>query len=306
MASAGTPADQVGADGQVLSGTSRLVAWANFVKVAHTVFALPFAVVGMLLAARNHPFDWGKAAIAVLAFAAARFAAMGFNRIADREYDRRNPRTAARELPAGRMSLAEAWGLVVVAMLGFVALAAMLNPLCLALSPVALAWILSYSLTKRFTALCHLWLGVGTAMAPAGGYLAITGAWSTPWYLLVVFALGVAAWVAGFDVIYSLQDESFDREHGLLSAAVLLGAPGAVVLARALHFIAVIALTVFAIAADFGPWFYAGIGVAAALLIWEHRLVRPYDYARLDQAFFTMNGIIAAVVMLGAVVDAVA
>lgn len=304
MAHAGTPGRSIGVDGQVLKGTSRLVAYANFVKVAHTVFALPFAVVGMQLGARVERFSWTRALIAVLAFAAARFAAMGFNRIADREFDRSNPRTAARELPAGRMSLFEAWLLVVVAALLFFAFAAMLNPLCLVLAPVALFWVLAYSLTKRFTALCHLWLGLGTAIAPVGGYLAITGAWSTPWWLLVVLAFGVALWVAGFDILYSLQDERFDREHGLASAAVALGARRAIAVARLSHVFAVTALAVLGSMAGYGAAFNVALAVASLLLVWEHSLVRPDDLSRLDAAFFTMNGVVAAVVMTGALVDA--
>lgn len=292
-----------GVDGQVLQGTSRLAAYANFVKVAHTVFALPFAVVGMAAAARTHPVPWGDAALAVVAFTAARFAAMGFNRIADRRFDALNPRTAGRELPAGRMRPAEAWALVGGMSLLFLAAAAGINPLCLALAPLALAWILAYSYTKRFTALCHGWLGVSLAIAPVGGYLAVTGAWSTPWWILLLLAGGVAAWVAGFDLLYSLQDEDFDREHRLLSGTVALGARQAISVARTLHVIAIVLLASFGAASGFGLFYWLAVAVAAAVLAWEHRLVLPGDYARLDAAFFTMNGIISGVVMLGAVAD---
>jgi 4-hydroxybenzoate polyprenyltransferase len=291
-------------DGQVLRGTGRLVAWANFVKVAHTVFALPFAMVGVAAASLTHPVHAGDVALAVVAFAAARFAAMGFNRIADRHWDALNPRTADRELPAGRLSLREAWALVVAMSALFFASVAFINPLCLALSPFALSWILAYSYTKRFTALCHLWLGVAIGIAPVGGYLAVTGAWSTPSWALPVLALGVASWVAGFDTIYSLQDEPFDRAHGLYSLTVRLGAPGAVIVARSLHLVAIVSLIAFGATVGFGSWYLAGVAAAAGLLAWEHRLVRPGDYARLDTAFFTMNGVISGVVMLGAVVDA--
>lgn len=294
-----------GVDGQVLAGGGRLVAYSNFVKVAHTVFSLPFAFVGVAAAARLRPVGVTTVLLVIAAFGAARFAAMGFNRIADRRLDAANPRTAARELPAGRMSLAEAWVLVVVMAALFVVAAALLNRLCFALSPVALAWITVYSYSKRFTALSHLWLGLGMAISPVGGYLAVTGAWSTPWWLILLLALIVTCWGGGFDVLYSLQDEQFDREQGLRSATVALGARRAIAAARVLHLLAAAAIMGFGIAAGFGAWYFAGAAVALGLLIWEHRLVRPYDYSRLDAAFFAMNGIISAVVMAGAVMDVV-
>ncbi len=305
MGVAGHPAavTSAGVDGQVLKGAGRLVAWSNFVKVPHTVFALPFAVVGIVTAARSYPLGWGKVGLAILAFGAARFAAMGFNRIADQRYDALNPRTAGRELPSGRMSRVEAWWLV--ALMGglFVGSAGLLNPLCLALSPLALAWVIGYSYTKRFTWLSHLWLGWGLGIAPVGGYLAVAGEWSQPWWLLVAIAGAVACWVGGFDVLYALQDEAFDREHGLRSIPVLLGAPRAIGVVRGLHAVAIALLLVFWIGSAYGWVFGAGIAAAAILLAWEHRLVRVGDYSRLGAAFFTMNGIISGVVMAGAILD---
>ena len=292
-------------DGQVLAGEGRLVAYSNFVKVAHTVFSLPFAFVGVAAASFVHPLTVRTVLLVIAAFGTARFTAMGFNRIADRRLDALNPRTAGRELPARRMTLAEAWVLVVVMALLFVVSAGLLNPLCLALSPVALAWITVYSYAKRFTSLSHLWLGVGMAISPVGGYLAVTGAWSTPWWVILLLALVVTCWGGGFDVIYSLQDEGFDREHGLRSMTVALGAPRAILVARALHVLAAVALIAFGLAAGFGAWYFGGTSVALGLLVWEHRLVHPGDYSRLDAAFFSMNGIISAVVMAGAVLDAV-
>jgi 4-hydroxybenzoate polyprenyltransferase len=293
-----------GVDGQVLKGGGRLVAYANFVKVAHTVFALPFAVVGMTLALKVAPLEWRRVFLAVAAFAAARFAAMGFNRIVDLRYDALNPRTAMRELPGGRMGLMEAWALVVGMSALFLLCSGLLNPLCLTLAPAALIWFTTYSFSKRFTPLCHLWLGVALAMAPVGGYLALTGAWSTPWWMLPVLGLAVASWAAGFDILYSLQDEDFDRTHGLKSVTVSLGARGAIRTARILHVMAVVSLVVLARVAPFGWPFGLGVVVAAALLVFEHRLVRVGDYSSLDSAFFTMNGVMAGVVMLGAVADA--
>ena len=294
---------RVGVDGQVLSGGGRLVAYANFVKVAHTVFSLPFAFVGVAAASRVHPVTLRATLLVVAAFGTARFAAMGFNRIADRDLDRLNPRTSGRELPARRMSLAEAWVLVAAMSAAFVLAAALLNPLCLALAPVALAWVTVYSYAKRFTALSHLWLGVGMAIAPVGGYLAVTGAWSTPWWAVLLLALVVTCWGGGFDVLYSLQDEAFDREHGLRSITVAVGPVRAIGVARLLHAIAAVALVAFGLATGFGSPYFVGVALAIGLLVWEHRLVRPNDYSRLDAAFFSMNGIISAAVMAGAVLD---
>ncbi len=288
----------------MLHGGGRLAAYANFVKVAHTVFALPFTVVGIVTAGRTYPIRALDVALAVSAFGAARFAGMGFNRIADLRWDALNPRTAGRELPSGRMSGREAWVLVLLAGALFVLCAGLLNPLCLALSPLALAWVMGYSFTKRFTAFSHLWLGWGLAIAPVGGYLAIAGEWSLPWWLLVLIAGAVACWVGGFDIIYALQDEAFDREHGLRSVPVLLGASRAILAARALHAAALGLLAAFWVNSGFGWVFGASIAVAGILLAWEHRLVRAGDYSRLDTAFFTMNGVISAVVMVGAILDA--
>jgi 4-hydroxybenzoate polyprenyltransferase len=280
------------------------VSYANFVKLPHTVFTLPFAVVGIVLASRRYPISISTVFLAVVALAAARFAAMGFNRIADRRLDALNPRTSARELPRRRLSVGEAGLLVTLMAAAFVGAAALLNRLCLVLAPFALICILAYSYSKRFTALSHLWLGSAMAIAPVGGYLAVTGEWSAPWWVLVLLATSVACWGGGFDVLYSLQDEEFDREYGLKSATVLFGAPGAIRASRALHAGAGGALVAFGLGAGLGPLFFAAVGGAALLLVWEHRLVRPYRYERLDAAFFAMNGIIAGLVMVGMLLDA--
>ena len=302
---AGAAGTAGGVDGQVLAGGGRLAAYANFVKVAHTVVSLPFAFVGVAAAAFVRPVTPRPVLLVVAAFGTARFAAMGFNRIADRDLDARNPRTARRELPQRRLSLAEAWVLVVMMSGLFVWAAALLNPLCFALSPVALAWITVYSYSKRITSLSHLWLGLSMAISPVGGYLAITGSWSRPWWLILLLALVVACWGGGFDVLYSLQDEQFDREHGLRSLTVALGPVRAIAVARWLHGLAAAALVAFGLEVGFGAWYFVGVAMAVGLLVWEHRLVHPSDYSRLDAAFFSMNGIISAAVMAGAVLDAV-
>ena len=170
-------------EGQTFAGASRLATYASFVKLPHTVFALPFALVGVVIASYRHVVTWPMLGWVVLAFTAARFAAMGFNRIVDREYDARNPRTRMRELPRGAMSVREAWTSVAIASVVFVAAAGMLNRLCLLLSPIALAWVFFYSFTKRFTRFAHLALGLGMSIAPVGGYLAVTGRWSEPCWI---------------------------------------------------------------------------------------------------------------------------
>jgi 4-hydroxybenzoate polyprenyltransferase len=292
-------------EGQTLGGESLLVRYVNFVKLPHTVFALPFALLGVVAASWRAPVTWRIVGLVVLGFTAARFAAMGFNRLADRDLDARNPRTRGRELPSGRLTVGQAWMSVVVAAAVFLLAARALNPLCFALSPVALLWITAYSFTKRFTHWSHLWLGASLAIAPAGGYLAVTGAWSTPWWLLPVIGAAVACWAAGFDIFYALQDEQFDRAFGLRSAIVRFGAAGGILAARILHGLAILGLVAFGAGAGLGWPYYAGVAVGAASIAYEHQLVRPADLSRLDAAFFTANGIVSIVVFLGALADRV-
>jgi len=293
-------------EGQTFGGESLLARYVNFVKLPHTLFALPFALLGVLAASFTWPVRWTLVALVVVAFSSARWVAMGFNRIADREFDARNPRTAGRELPRGAISVREAWISVVVASLIFLLAAWLINPLCFVLSPLALAWIMTYSLAKRFTWWPHLWLGVSLAIAPVGGYLAVTGRWSDPWWMLVAVAVGVMTWVAGFDIFYALPDAQFDRSAGLRSAVVRLGEARAIRLAKLLHGLTIPALAIFGMAAGFGFWFFGGLLAAAAILIYEHQLVRPGDLSRLDAAFFTMNGVMSVTVFLFALVDRVA
>jgi 4-hydroxybenzoate polyprenyltransferase len=292
-------------EGQTFTGDSLLVRYTNFVKLPHTLFALPFALLGVIVASYRHSVTWRITGLVILAFTAARFVAMGFNRIADRELDARNPRTRNRELPTGRLKLGQAWLAVIVAAAIFWWAAWLLNPLCFALAPLALVWIAGYSYTKRFTDWSHLWLGGALAIAPAGGYLAVAGAWSEPWWLLVVVAAAVTCWVAGFDVFYALQDEAFDRAERLKSLVVRLGQGRAILAAKVLHGVAIAALVAFGYRAELGWPYYAGVAVGAGLIAWEHRLVKPGDLSRLDAAFFTANGIVSIVVFLGALVDRV-
>jgi 4-hydroxybenzoate polyprenyltransferase len=210
-------------EGQTFAGESLVARYASFVKLPHTLFALPFALLGLLAASMRAPVTPRTVLLVVLAFSSARWVAMGFNRIADRAYDARNPRTRSRELPRGALTLRQAWASVLVAAAVFLLAAARLNPLCFALSPAALVWIVTYSFAKRFTWWPHLWLGMSLAIAPVGGWLAVTGSWSEPWWLLLAISLAVMTWVAGFDIFYALPDEAFDRGEGLRSAVVRLG-----------------------------------------------------------------------------------
>src|SRR5437660_6597713 len=292
-------------EGQTFAGESLVVRYVNFVKLPHTLFALPFALLGLLVASRQHPVACRTLALVVLAFTCARFVALGFNRIADRDLDAKNPRTRARELPSGRLTLGQAWAAVVVAAALFLWAAWALNPLCVALAPVALVFISGYSYAKRFTHWSHLWLGLADGIATPAGYLAVTGRWSEPWWLLPVGALVVAFWVGGFDVFYALQDEDFDRTERLKSLVVRLGQGPAIVTAKLLHGLALVALVVFGLGAGLGVAYYAGVAIGAALMVYEHLLVKPGDLSRLNAAFFTANGIVSVVVFLGALVDRV-
>jgi len=278
---------------QTLAGRSALVHYANLVKLPHTVFALPFALVGVVLASYVIRVTLWDVVWVIIAFTSARFAAMAFNRIADRDVDAINPRTSTREIPLGIITPQRAGVAVVATSLLFIFAASRLNALCLALSPLALGWILWYSSTKRFTRWAHLVLGLGLGIAPVGGYLALTGEWSTPWWMLIALAAAVMSWVAGFDILYALQDVSFDREHSLYSIPAALGEARAIGLARWLHALTVVALATVGTATPAGWLYVAGVVTVAALLLYEHTLVKPGNLARLNAAFFTTNGVIS-------------
>lgn len=282
-------------EGQVFHGGSLAARYASFVKLPHTLFALPFAGVGAVLASygtrRITPADIGWI---VLAFAAARFAAMGFNRIVDRRYDALNPRTSRRELPAGTLTLTQAVVSVVAASVLFIAASWLLNPLCGWLSPLALAWVFLYSYAKRFTSLAHYMLGLGLGIAPAGAYLAITGAWPDPWYALPLLSAAVMFWVGGFDIIYALQDLDFDRTHGLHSVPARVGARRGLLLARLSHGAAFLLFAALPLVFPLGRLYWAALLVMLALFAYEHRVigdgdVQRLDLPRIDRAFFHAN-----------------
>jgi 4-hydroxybenzoate polyprenyltransferase len=264
----------------------RIGLYGRMIRFSHSVFALPFALSSAVIAA-GRDLSWRQAAWILVAMVGARSAAMGFNRLADEGLDARNPRTAGRELPRGAISRAEVWVFVAASAATLVVAAAMLNPLCLALSPVALVIIFGYSYTKRFTALSHLFLGLALALAPAGAWLAIRGRLEAP---PVVLGLAVLFWVAGFDTIYACQDEAFDRAEGLHSLPARLGTRRALAVARLFHAAAVALLAALYTIAPLHPLYLAGVAVVAVLLIYEHSLVRADDLSRIDAAFFTVNG----------------
>jgi 4-hydroxybenzoate polyprenyltransferase len=265
---------------------TRLRTYASFVRVSHSVFALPFALVGALLAARYAGFDWSRLPWIVLCMVTARSAAMGFNRLVDAGFDARNPRTAGRELPAGRMSRTEARIFVVAASAAFVVSAAQLGTLPLALSPVALAIVFWYSLAKRVTPYTQAYLGLAMAVAPAGGWIAAGGPVSIePWLL----GLAIGTWVAGFDVLYACQDLDCDRREGLQSIPVRFGVPRSLAISRALHATTVVGLAILGVVADLGAIYAAGVAVVAVLLAWQQSLVRADDLSQVKRAF-DLNG----------------
>jgi 4-hydroxybenzoate polyprenyltransferase len=264
----------------------RLRTYASFVRFSHSVFALPFALVGALLAARVEPLTLGRVGWIVACMVTARSAAMGFNRLADARFDARNPRTAMRELPRGRMSRGEAVAFVVVSSALFVASAAQLGTLTFVLSPLALAIVFWYSLAKRVTSYTQLFLGLAMAVAPVGGWLAAggRGGWE-PWLL----GLAIGTWVAGFDVLYACQDLDVDRREGLRSIPVRFGVRRAIAISRGLHVVTLAALASLGLVVPLGPIYFAGVAAVGALLAWEQSLVSADDLSQVKRAF-DVNG----------------
>jgi 4-hydroxybenzoate polyprenyltransferase len=270
---------------------SKLTTYLSFVRFSHSVFALPFALTGALLAWREQPFSWVQVGWIVVCMVAARSAAMGFNRLVDARFDALNPRTAMRELPRGAMRQREATLFVLVSSMVFIAGASRLNTLCLVLSPVALAIVFWYSLAKRFTTYTQLFLGLAMAVAPVGGWIAAGGrGGAEPWLL----GLAIGLWVGGFDILYACQDVEFDRGHGLRSIPVRFGVARAIVLSRAMHIATVLAMAALWAVADLPTLYLGGVAVVAALLIYEQSLVSADDLSQVKKAF-DLNGYVGIV-----------
>ena len=276
--------------------------WASFVRFSHTVFALPFALAAMLVAARENR-GWPGARVFGLILAAmvcARTCAMAFNRIADRKFDALNPRTQNRHLPAGRISLAGAMLLCALSAAGLVAASWLLNPLCFYLSPVALVIVCFYSLTKRFTDYTHVWLGVALAIAPIGAWLAVKGAHVTPLEILqmTVLAAIVVLWLTGFDIIYALQDYDFDRAHGLRSLVVAWGPKNALAAAFLAHMLMCGLLFGFGLLCRFRIAYFVGWFLIAACLVMEHWIARRRGLNWINLAFFRLNALVSVIFLI--------
>lgn len=292
--------------------------YLSLVKFSHTIFALPFALIGFFLGVYSLPMSvvpgWHTKifpphsinqllvlfALVLVCMVTARSAAMAFNRYLDRHFDAKNPRTAIREIPAGIISKESALRFVIVNCIVFITATFFINKLCFFLSPVALFVILFYSYTKRFTALCHLVLGVGLSLAPIGAYLAVTGEFA---WLPVLFSFTVLFWVSGFDIIYALQDEEFDKSQQLHSIPAALGKTKALKVSQLLHGLSAIAVVAAGIQGNFGGWYWAGIAVFIGMLIYQHSIVKPTDLSKVNIAFMTANGIASVVFAVFVLLD---
>ncbi len=297
--------------------------YLSLVKFSHTIFAMPFAMIGFFLAVTtsatifgqtklNYAIGWGKDMLlqnpelwkrfllVILCMITARSAAMAFNRWLDKNFDAKNPRTAIREIPSGIIAANHALRFVIVNCLIFITLTWFINPICFFLSPVAIFVILFYSYTKRFTPLCHLVLGLGLSLAPIGAYLAVTGRFDI---LPVMFSFVVLFWVSGFDIIYALQDVDFDRSENLYSIPAVLGKKKALRVSEALHVVAAILVIAAGYTASFGLFYWIGVVVFCGMLFYQHAIVKPNDLRRVNLAFMTANGIASVVFAVLLIVD---
>ncbi len=291
--------------------------YLSLVKFSHTIFAMPFAMIGFVLALRYVPFREGtgtvtitggftittilvRLVLVILCMIFARSAAMAFNRYLDASFDALNPRTAIREIPAGIISSGSALRFVIFNCIAFIICTAFINRICFFLSPVALFVILFYSYTKRFTPLCHLVLGVGLALAPIGAYLAVTGEFAL---VPVLFSLTVMFWVSGFDIIYAMQDVDFDRSQDLYSIPAYFGKTRGLRISEFLHLLSVGAVVYAGVYAAFGAWYWIGTGVFISMLVYQHSIVKPNDLRKVNLAFMTANGIASVVFAVFVITD---
>jgi len=274
----------------------------SLVKISHTIFSIPFAMIGFFLAIRENVgnIDFIILFLVILCVFFARNAAMGFNRYIDREFDQKNPRTALREIPRAIISPRSALLFVILNSVLFIITTAFINPLCLILSPVALLVVLGYSFTKRFTYLSHVFLGLGLALAPIGAYLAVTGEFAL---LPLLFSFCVLFWVAGFDIIYALQDIEFDRNENLKSIPVTMGARNSLILSAFFHLIALFMLIAAGIIGPFDLLYWIGLVIFTVLITYQHLIVKPSDFSRVNLAFATLNGVASIVFAVFVITD---
>ncbi|MEU8997000.1 menaquinone biosynthesis prenyltransferase MqnP [Streptomyces caniferus] len=280
----------------------RTKAFLRLVMIEHSVFALPFAYIASLTAMYewDRQVHWGRLLLVTIAMVGLRTFAMAANRIIDREIDARNPRTAHRELVTGAVSVKSAWTGALIALVVFLGAAALLNPLCLALAPLAVAPMVVYPYGKRFTNFPQAILGLAQAMGPIGAWLAITGSWS---WQAVVLGLAVGIWIGGFDLIYACQDVETDRETGVLSVPARFGIPAAIWGARGCHLVTTALFAWYALATGAGAFFWLGLVIVAAAFLYEHTIVKPHDLTRLNRAFFQVNGFIGIALFVCALLD---
>jgi 4-hydroxybenzoate polyprenyltransferase len=290
---------------------SRFRNYLSLVKFSHTLFALPFAMIGFFLGIfgtkliheRNEPITWVliiRFMLVIICMVSARSAAMAFNRYLDRHFDARNPRTAIREIPRGIIAPGNALRFVIICCIIFMITCWFINPLCFYLSPVALFVILFYSYTKRFTPLCHLVLGVGLSLAPIGAFLAVTGRFEL---LPLLFSGAVICWVSGFDIIYAMQDVDFDKSENLFSIPAAVGKKNALWISSLLHIISAAFVIGAGFAGGFGAWYWIGMLLFAGMLIYQHLIVKPNDLSRVNLAFMTANGIASVIFALFVITD---
>ncbi|MBI5371719.1 MAG: UbiA family prenyltransferase [Sphingobacteriales bacterium] len=297
---------------------SKVKSYLSLIKFSHTIFAMPFALIGFFLAvfentsvipgwnSRVFPpmFPWDelllKLVMVILCMIFARSAAMAFNRYLDRHFDAKNPRTAVREIPAGVITPKNALAFTIISCVLFVACTWFINAICFYLSPVALAVVLGYSYTKRFTPLCHLVLGLGLSLAPIGAYLAVTGQFA---FLPILFSLAVIFWVSGFDIIYALQDEEFDKSNQLYSIPAWIGKGKALRVSELLHLLSAAAVVYAGVYGHFSWLYWLGVLVFIGMLLYQHSVVKPNDLKRVNLAFMTANGIASVVFAIFVIAD---